>query len=187
MSKFFEFDPEKALNVILWVAKRLPYPGYFQISKVVYFADLIHLQRYGRQICGDDYAALPNGPVPDGIYNMMKAPKGTDGFQFSDLVKDSFDIEEDHVVVPRRDAALEFLSESDLECLAESIRKYGKKSFNELKLLSHDKAWEEAWEELQSGQRRDNIINISSIIKMLVDGEELLDYLEDSNPRAALK
>ena len=187
MSIFFKFDPEKALNVILWVARRLPYPGFFQISKMIYFADKLHLQQYGRQICGGSYAALPNGPVPEEIYQMMKAGKGTEGFQYVELVKDAFVIEEDHIVVPLHDPDPDFLSESDIECLNEVIRGYGDKSFNELKILSHDKAWEETWKEIEEGSRRGNMMDLSAIIRTLDDGEELLDYLEDTDPVAIAK
>jgi uncharacterized phage-associated protein len=147
----------------------------------------MHLQRYGRQICGDDYAAMENGPVPDEIYKLMKAAKGTGSYPYSELVKDAFTVEEEHVVVPLRDWDHDLFSESDIECLNESVKKFGRKGFDELKRISHDKAWEEAWEEMKKGYRGSNIIDIATIIKTLDGGEELLDYLKTSIPRASVK
>ena len=37
------FRPEQALELVLYVAKRLPHPSFHSISKVLYFADREHL------------------------------------------------------------------------------------------------------------------------------------------------
>ncbi len=42
------FDREKAIEVIKYLAKYAPNPGIYWIGKILYFADLLHLQKYGR-------------------------------------------------------------------------------------------------------------------------------------------
>lgn len=65
----FHFDPEKAVEVILYVASRVRDSGFHRVSKILYFADRDHLAMYGRFICGDSYVAMKNGPVPSGAYD----------------------------------------------------------------------------------------------------------------------
>src|SRR6266540_3560826 len=70
------FDPERALELVLYVANQLRYPTLHSVSKVVYFADREHLSRYGSLLSGDNYVAMRHGPVPSAIYNLLKAAAG---------------------------------------------------------------------------------------------------------------
>src|SRR5258708_8229191 len=70
------FDPERALELVLYVANQLRYPTLHSVSKVVYFADREHLSRYGSLLSGDNYVAMRHGPVPSSIYNLLKAAAG---------------------------------------------------------------------------------------------------------------
>src|SRR5450759_1773696 len=70
------FDRDKALEVIIYVAKNLASPSLHSISKILYLADKRHLQHFGRLICGDRYVAMEYGPVPSAVYNMMKVADG---------------------------------------------------------------------------------------------------------------
>src|SRR5262245_39031345 len=120
--KRFRFDPEKALNLVLYVAAKVKEPSFHTISKVIYFADKLHLERYGRLICGDSYVAMKHGPVPSEIYDMMKDVRG-DGFsEHWQNARESFEVQGRATVVPRQEADLAVFSESDLECLKESIK-----------------------------------------------------------------
>ena len=56
------FD-QAALAAVLYVAHRLPHSTLHTLSKVLYFADRKHLERYGRFIFGDTYIAMKFGPV----------------------------------------------------------------------------------------------------------------------------
>ena len=47
------FDIDKAINVVLYVANRLPRKDFHKIFKVIYFADKAHLSEWGRTISGD--------------------------------------------------------------------------------------------------------------------------------------
>jgi hypothetical protein len=46
---------------------------FHTVLKVLFFADVNHLNNYGRPIVGDDYVALPHGPVPQTTYDILKA------------------------------------------------------------------------------------------------------------------
>ena len=64
MLKPFEFNEKVALEVILYIANKSQKPTFHHIAKLLYFADKSHLCQYGRFICGDNYIAMKNGPVP---------------------------------------------------------------------------------------------------------------------------
>lgn len=163
------FDPEKALNAILWIAKRIPSPSFHSISKLLYFADRIHLERYGRLISGDSYVAMKHGPVPSGTYDIMKAVRGDGTCVVEEAAQEAFTVDGRHDVIPRREANEALFSESDLECLHEAITRYGRLSFIELTRLSHDAAWDSADE--------NDIIELEQIIATLSDGASLLEHL----------
>jgi len=74
-------------------------------------------------------------------------------------------------VVPRRKPDEDFLSESDLECIDKSIEMLGEMSFEEIKNMSHDAAWEAA--------DRNGEMPLESIIGQLQNSEMILDYLHN--------
>jgi uncharacterized phage-associated protein len=166
----FKFDPDKALNSILWVANRLPRKDFHRIFKVLYFADKYHLQHYGRLICGDTYIAMKDGPVPSAIYDIFKAVRGEGNSPYVEEAEKAFSVRNRYFVEPKRKADPNTLSESDRESLDWAIKKYGRKSFGQLKEESHDKAWEKA--------DQDGDIDVLDIARMLEDGEHLVEYLK---------
>src|SRR3972149_11325135 len=102
--RYFKYDPENACQVILWIARRVRSANFHRSRKIAYFADRVHLQKYGRQICGDSYAAMRHGPVPSGIYDMLKAVRGDGHSPLVDKAKEAFDVVGKYTVVPKHDA-----------------------------------------------------------------------------------
>lgn len=148
---------KKAVEVVLYIAQNAPIPDVYHIGKILYFADKLHLERYGRQINGDTYCAFDYGPAPSETLDLMNEHK---------LVFKR----EQNLIIPHREASEDFLSESDIECLDESIDKYGKLSFEALKKASHDNAYDKT--------PLNKPIKIDEIIKTLDNSEDLLEYLE---------
>lgn len=163
------FNAEKALEVLLYVAAKVD--DMYSALKVVYFADKEHLTRYGRQLCGDSYVAMNHGPVPSGMYDLVKAARGN-GYCFADLhVSDALALD-GNLVIPRRSANADVLSESDIECLDSAIAEYGGLSFGVLKRLSHrDQAYRAA--------DRNGFMSLESIVESVPDGHLLLEHLYD--------
>jgi uncharacterized phage-associated protein len=165
------FDVGKAIEAILFVATKLANPTFHSVSKVFYFADKKHLERYGRFICGDTYVAMKHGPVPSQTYDIMKVPVGR-GWVSPDqaeLIQAAFDVSNGCRIQTKRQPELEQLSASEIECLTECVAEYGGKSFGELTSLSHDAAWHSADE--------NELISIEEIAKTLPDSEALIVHL----------
>jgi uncharacterized phage-associated protein len=168
MSIRYKFDAEKAIEVLLYIAERSP--NIYNALKVLYFADKEHLVKYGRLICGDSYVAMRHGPVPSGLYDIVKYARG-DGFCWLEVpINEVFGVR-GHEIVPYRSAHLDFLSESDIECLDAAIKEYGHLSFGRLKELSHDDAFRSSDE--------NDFIPLDAIVNALPNGETLLDFLKN--------
>lgn len=173
----FVFKADKSVEAILYIAQYIEQPTFHRISKVMYFADRVHLERYGRFICGDSYVAMKHGPVPMCTYDILKLVRG-DGFAVKNfdlkLAEKAFIVIDKFLVKPLRVAQLDYFSESDLECLDGAVEKYGWMSFDQLSELSHDKAWLAADENQH--------IDIEHIVATLTSCDELLDLLREPCP-----
>ena len=79
------------------------------------------------------------------------------------------------MVKPLREADLNALSESDIECLDQAISAYGKAPYLTRRYDDHDRAYEEAW--ARRGSKRSIRITIESIVALFENSEELMEYL----------
>ena len=175
-----QFQPERALELVLYLANRLPRPSFHSISKVLYFADREHLSRYGSLMTGDSYVAMRYGPVPSSIYNLLKAAGGRrEPFipppQWADLASGLLAVEGAHRVRALRDANLEMISLAQRACLDASIKANGRLSFARLARKSHDEAWKSA--------DQNEMIELTAIAKTLPNAKEILAHLSDGESR----
>lgn len=164
-----KFDPGKAVEVLLYIAERCP--DMYTALKVLYFADREHLEHYGRLICGDSYVAMSHGPVPSGVYDIVKCARG-DGLCICGAPGTEYPFTlQDYTIVCQRQANLDMLSLSERRCLDHAIDQYGRMSFGRLRALSHDQAYNAA--------QQDDYIPMEALIQSLPNGQVLLDYLQD--------
>ena len=165
------FDRDKALEAILFIAKGLDNPTFHSISKMFYLSDKLHLQEYGRLICGDRYIAMEYGPVPSAIYKMMKvaAKKESIDVDWDEIIQETINVRHGREVQPNRDCNMDMLAESEIECIQKTVAEYGKQSFGQLTDLTHDSAWQ-ATDDNQT-------IPLESIVKTLPNAAEVAGYL----------
>lgn len=165
------FDRDKALEAVLFIAKSLSSPTFHSISKMLYLSDKLHLQEYGRLICGDRYIAMEYGPVPSAIYSMMKvaAQKQSIDVDWDEIIQDALDVRHGREVIPKRDSDMDMLAESEIECINKTLAEYGNKSFGELTDITHDRAWN-ATDDNQT-------ISLESIVATLPNAAEVASYL----------
>ena len=157
MSKIiFNFNKEKAIEVILYLIKKKPSMDIDKMSlfKFLFFSDEEHLNKYGRPITGGHYVAMQYGPVHSQISNLVKHTR-----------KDSFNVLE-YMITAQREPNMDYISESDKEVMDEIFEKY--KNYNALELseISHKHP---AW--LKAKQRN------------LIKNNNALDYKDMINPQ----
>lgn len=122
----FQFNKEKANTVILYLANKDYGISKMRLLKYVFFADLYHINKYGRPILGDRYVAMDNGPVLSKLYNMLKTS-----------TKD-YHIEKKYIIIPDNEPDLDNLSKSDIEALDYVLEQYSQYDTFEMSDLTHE-------------------------------------------------
>lgn len=142
----FNVNIKKALEAVLFIASNCKEVGFHTICKLCFYADEYHLNKYGRPVIGDNYVALQYGPVPTTIYDILKE----DPLLFEVLGEENqpFIVQKvgsKPIVIPQRQADLDYFSKSDIEAIKYAISKYADLSFGELTEVSHSHpAWKNA-------------------------------------------
>ena len=140
-------DNLKQIHIIAFISNKLIDSGkkadLHKVFKIMYFADKKHLKKFGRTISGDKFSAMKSGPVPSSSYDILKGAR-EDGISYYSMFKDFFSIEYNINIIPKIQADLDELSDSDIKILEEAIYENQHLSFKDLTLKSHDKAWNNA-------------------------------------------
>ncbi len=156
------FNSKKAIEAILYLANRISNHDKYGICKLLYFADKLSLENYGRFIYGESYCAMEDGATPSKAYDLIKRKQ-------KDFKLDK------HLIVPSRDADIKYFSKSDLKCLDKIIELFGDKGWRERYDAAHDEAYHEAWNRRGTSGRVD--MPVESIAQRLSNGDALVNYL----------
>jgi hypothetical protein len=136
MAARYAVSTGKALEVILWLARKQPGIDVYHVVKCAFYADKLHLNKYGRPISGDDYTADVYGPLGKVTYGLLRH-EPLEILALGGNGKLPFRIEDGLYVYADRDANRSRLSDSDIAALDEAFRDHAHKSFDELKEESH--------------------------------------------------
>lgn len=140
----FSFNQAKAVEALAFIAEEHPGFSPLFVSKVLFYAEKWHLNRYGRPIIADTYIAMPRGPVPstvknfiDGNWDWCDKPEGFDDAVRIVRVRGLLQLQPG-----TRPPDYSRLSESDIECLREAIAFCADKTADELSWSTHqERAW----------------------------------------------
>jgi uncharacterized phage-associated protein len=142
----FAYDFDKALAALVYLASNpeaVPALDKYKAGKLLFLADKYHLVRYGRPILGDFYRALDYGPIPQRTMDALHALVDDSRRRTPETERLAKSLAVDHrFQYPRFAAAvtpnLEALSVSELRALDHVVTDFGKKTFDELKALTHE-------------------------------------------------
>lgn len=166
----FHFDTQKTIEVLLYLSAKTT--DLYKILKLLYFADIYHLGKFGRFVSGDYYSALRHGPVPSQAYDLLKTVRGDSPYKVDIPDLDSTFSVTKYTVTPKRDPNLNYLSNSDIEALDYAFQNYGNCSFDELHELSSNNAYLKTQE--------NDEISVLDIAEDLPNSAELIEYLRQS-------
>lgn len=166
------FRKDVAIQAILYVAHAIgERKDIHKICKTLYYADQMHLSKYGRSITGDVYIAMNYGPVPSNIEDIFKAMRGDSYFSDQvDDIKEYFYFVNKYILKTKKEPDMDFVSDSDVECLDSAILKGKDKSFKELTIMSHDLAWENT--------HKDRAMSVKDILREIGDDEDYVNYID---------
>jgi uncharacterized phage-associated protein len=135
----FKISYDKTIEVILWLANRKPGIDIYHVAKVLFYADKMHINKYGRPITGDTYVKMPYGPVPSGVRDLITENSWLSPKQLLQIKKSLIiDKTDNHYKLAAvRDPNMKYFSKSDISCLNSSLSKYGCMSFDELYNSTH--------------------------------------------------
>lgn len=172
-SKAYLFNKDATINAVLYIVEKMGGKvDMHKVFKTLYFADMMHLSKYGRSITGDIYIAMEYGPVPSMTDDIFKAVRGDSYFSDkADEFKKYFHFYNRFTIKADAKCDLDWLSESDIECLDKSIEKCKDKTFGQLTMLSHGIAWQHT--------ARDREISVKDILREYGDTEDYAEYISD--------
>lgn len=177
------FDVNKAIAAVAYLVEHTN-ESMYPIMKMIYLADKLHLERHGRFIAGDHYAAMEQGPVPSCTYNMIKHVRGDDCLRDGDEVARRFlRYGDNHSIHVIEKPDYDELSDSDQRALDDVISIYRMSNKWTIRDLSHDPAWKRAWKGRMF--RKSVSLPIEKIAGQLNDSEALLAHLKDPTPGEA--
>lgn len=142
----FPYEFDKAVTALVYLASNpeaVPMLDKYKAGKLLFLADKYHLVRYGRPILGDFYRALDYGPIPQRTMDALHALVDERRRRTEEAERLAASLTVDHRFrYPRFSATiapnLEALSVSELRALEHVIAEHGKKTFDELKALTHE-------------------------------------------------
>lgn len=153
----------------------------YGIVKTAFYAQQIHLAKSGSPLFNDEICALPFGPVPSSMYDILKMARGDEGemaFHENDGLRDVSDSIgwKDERYFAKEDPDMDFLSESDIQSLEEAIARVSKMSFDDIYTDTHGNEWERAFKSKKKGKK------VMDIVKIAEEGgadESTLAYLKE--------
>ncbi len=168
------FDKSVSINAVMYILSVLGgRSDMHRICKILYFADQLHLSRYSRSITGADYIRMNYGPVPSQVDDMFKAVRGDSYFSDTseaDWLKEYFSFYNRYTIDQKKQPNMDYLSETDIECLNEAIERCKGKNFSELTEMSHGIAWQNT--------QQDRKMSIKDILREAGDSEEYVEYID---------
>ena len=171
------YDSKKLTELVLFILGKTGGVDFYHAFKILYFAGMKHLAKWGSRIVPDEFCALKYGPVPTQLYDAVKElnhPRMILSEDLSEVIQFAGE-DAPNVLLPKREANLKYLSKSEIVALEQSIKENESLTFGQLMRKSHDEAWEEA-------NRRTNGTNVTSPVSMarvLNADDAMLEYIEE--------
>ena len=173
------FDKQKLTEIVLYILNKTKGLDYYHVFKVIYFANIAHLAKYGFRMTTDEFCALPDGPVPSILYNCIKDDVPCDR-ELEAMIEDSAakgNEDAYYMQTAKRAADMDYLSKAEIEEIDKAIKENAYLPYGELKAKSHGGEWHRAYYNTKPGRK------IMDVIGMAKDGmasDEMLEYIKDN-------
>lgn len=172
------FEKRKLTEIVLYILNKTKGLDYYHVFKIIYFANIAHLAKYGFPMVSDEFCALQDGPVPSALYNCIKNDRYCDKelqAMLNDNIRQGAD-DAYYMLEAKREADEDYFSKADMESLNNSIAENANLSYGELRAKSHGEEWERAFNS-KHGRK------VMDIIGMAKDGkasDDMIEYIKDN-------
>ncbi len=152
----------------------------YSIVKTAYYAQQLHLSKWAQPIYRDNIAALPFGPVPSYIYDILKLARGEKSERRFlkkyglDGVADAIGFNAESFYV-KEDPEMDYLSVSNIECLDAAIEKVASMDFDSIAKDTHGEEWKRVF--------YDESLRFMDDLNIAREGgasEDVISYLQES-------
>ena len=168
------FDYKKAINILAFFAEKEGGKiNSMKALKLIFLADRYHFRNYGRTISNDVYCALPHGPVPSFVRDIIKDHALSS--EQKAIRMESFSVVDKHY---NSLIAIDFMvfSKTDITIMEEVYKEYGKMNQFQLREITHHfPEWKRFEEKLKNSA-------VKSFKMNLVDFFETTDAEYDKLP-----
>lgn len=172
----FYFNAPKAIQAVAAILRREETKkiSYLRLLKLLYIADRESMRETGRPITGDRVVAMDNGPVLNGIYDLIQGA----GFYTPDWSR-HFQTEEYQIKLTK-DPGVGMLSRYELRVLREVGDRYAKKNdWDIVNDTHHFEEWKKNYAEGTSQK-----IAVEDILKAVGRGDDIEEITQDEKERA---
>lgn len=152
----------------------------YSIVKTAYYAQQLHFVKWASPIFRDKISALPFGPVPSALYNILRLSRGEEKErrflkkEGLDVIADSIGFENESFFA-KEDPDLDCLSASDIESLDKAIEKVASMNFDKIVKDTHGAEWQRAYNHTQS-----KVMNNLNIAREGGADDAVVEYLKES-------
>ena len=152
----------------------------YYIVKTAFYAQKKHIVKWGIPMFRDDIVALPFGPVPSLVYDILQVSRGQrEAYKYCDdraldIISMSIDFKNEYYSA-NQSPDMDCLSQSNVECLDEAIAEVSHMNFGEIMSKTHGAEWARAYR--NASNHKMDYVNIA---KEGGASEEILDYLSQS-------
>ena len=173
------FDKRKLTEMVLYILNKTNGLDYYRVFKVIYFANVSHLAKYGIRITTDEFCALQDGPVPSILYNSIKDNEAFCDKELAEMINQSIvkgSDDADYMLSARREANTDYLSRSEIEELNKSIEENAYLSYNKLRSKSHGDEWARAYHSSMPGRK---IMDVLGMARDADATEDMIEYIKE--------
>lgn len=173
------FDKQKLTEIVLYILNKTNGLDYYHVFKVIYFAELEHLAKYGFRMTTDEFCALPDGPVPSILYDCVKddcyCDKDLERMINESIVKGNEDA--NYMLAAKREPDMDYLSKAEIEALDKSIKENATLPYGILREKSHGNEWRRAYYQQEPGRK---VMDTIGMAKDAMANDDMIEYIKEN-------
>jgi uncharacterized phage-associated protein len=143
-------DREKLIAAIIFFAQNTQNCSKTKLFKLLFLLDFEHFKAAGRTVTGNDYFALPRGPVPLALHNEFDLEESQADFESSvDIETQDFFGHKRLLVKPKKNFDASIFTKREIQLLSQIATSYRTQTAKEMVDVTH--AENGAWDKVYRG------------------------------------